>query len=305
MLVQFYMVVALNVLSSSLFAARIQSKAKFVPTHVHPVPALRLHHTPPDGSGLTAEMPLNQTSQGMVDPEQPVWDMEHGLWQSYEEKAALEADQDYQKKASEALALYAQEKAKEVTTKALTEYDSVMEALVGEAKQVQKILVQPGRPWGLNQCLGKDAVVPQRKYHNSGATSTPNGAFKVLDRDEGDLMLSTPWRLTDFIRATVERGIDERRQVVDGKVQPQEWAPMMRGECCGLDAELFVENVDGDILAKVRCLGAEEGWRCRLDAEIVALEMVPPSACAAGFKCQETPTSVFGDGTGVCLPVPT
>jgi len=172
------------------------------------------------------------------------------------------------------------------------EYDAFWELTLNEALAIRELVGQPETPWGLNECLGKDAVVPKMDYQTKapGLTSTPREAFGIMDEGfrHADLTLWTPW-------TKLGEGVEELSRRDSG------WVYMVRGECCGLQAMLSLRNMDGQMRAKVKCLGAEKGWRCRRSGPPVSVFSVLDETCIAGLKCEDTATS-FIDGFGECQP---
>lgn len=261
-----YMVIALTCyLPFTLQAARVVSEARLFPP-----PAVRFHR--PDGARVSDRPRVATRTRLQKEPLDgwPEW----------------ASNQTYKVAAHEILELDKQERLAWAQKK--DEYSSFLEAMLGEALAIRELVGQPAVPWGLDQCLGRDVLLPKQDYHVKEAshTSTPYEAFQIMDGDHTDLTLSTPWN------SEVGVGVEELGQ------SDSEWAHLLRGECCGLRATLLLETEDDSIRGKIQCLGAPEGWQCRLDAP---LQSHQKAVCTEGYTCGKTATSHV-DGIGECQP---
>jgi len=188
------------------------------------------------------------------------------------------------------------------------------ETLLEEALTIQDLAEQPKIPWSIRECLGREATVPKNDYQfkEGTQTSTPRGAFGIIEEDVKDLTFWTPW--------DSEAGLPElakERKALQGqdsalaelRRRDNEWKLLLRGECCGLRAEIVLVEEDGMKRAKIQCLGAAEGSPCRLDGPFHVQKLFVRSVCKAGFECKPSPKADINgvdgfsiDGFGVCQP---
>jgi len=269
-----YMVVALACLSFKSQAARVLSKAHFVPAIHVPRHIAQFAWEPGNGTIETNDPVAPQD----IDAEWPVQKGE-GPIDVEAERTALKQAVDY-------------------------------------------LVAQPKIPWSTHECLGRDVTVPKMDYQIDNQASkaskasdevvsrisTPDGAYGILDGGMIDLALWTPWNLRSLlvIMTGGERVLDDPEVVKDAEYdilpsQYQEWSHLRRGECCGQRATIAVEN-NGDLVrAKLKCLGAAEGDRCRMKGSFQLL--FDRSDCAAGLKCKELDSGYIPEyGVGACKP---
>jgi len=267
-----YVVFALTCFPFNSQAARILSKAHFVPAIRVPRHALMIAGELGNGTHKTVNDPAAPRD---VDAEMPVQKAEGPIDVEAERAALMQA--------------------------------------------VQNLVAQPKLPWAIDECLGRGAPVPKMDYQVNDQSitpdwpitrmSSPDGAFGIIDgRGMTDLALWTPFNLPSLLvmiteRETVLNDADVLKDAEYNLLPPQgqEWQRVSRGECCGNRATLSLENQGDQVRAKIKCLGAPAGGRCRKKPSIQLL--FDRSDCGAGLECKEMESAYIRDyGMGECKP---
>jgi hypothetical protein len=166
-----------------------------------------------------------------------------------------------------------------------------------DVKSVPALAAQPPASFDISdvkKCIGRDGVVPKKDYQIGTNQSTPNNVF-TIDADEYRDTLAFRFRqdgqygISDWMSERVLASIGTFR----------------RDECCGQQAELFWEKESCPSTyrctyrwrAKVKCIGATKGSKCRLRGWFGML--VGRSGCAKDFKCTKLNAS-DDDEVGEC-----
>jgi len=319
-----YMVVALTCLSLHLQAARMRSQASLVPPTKF-VSALKLH--PSAGPGRRIGRAANETPEPEMrrwqpaeplDAEEPAEPLvveepapplnveEPAEPSEYEVEMATWTEKQIRKgrrgQPADALHEYIKNKTEDKPV-------DVAKERLAMLKAVQELVQQPPMKWDLHDCLGRGAMIPKKDYEfkANGQTSTSDGRFEIMESGIRDLWLRTPWKLSSMSRILIE---GENTEDPNIKRHPS-WTRLMRQECCGMHAALLIENVGGELTptpihARIQCLGAGPGDRCRISNSFTSLFVREP--CREGYECRESKTSEVTNtlttiGVGDCQPV--
>jgi len=269
-----YTLVFLACFSSKLQAARVHSKAEFVPALEHLHPTGFTHGRPLAGWARNQEQyrgePINV-------PEQLAF-----LWRVVFEERNVLATQyaDWKKQFEEEFGR-----------------STLAGALLTETRAIQQLVAQPPVTLGVHECLGRGAMVPGKAYqikqeNQTQILTTPHGAFGIIPEHQDRLTLWTPWTTTNP-GSKLGLGIDNlvSADPTAGSLQ--------RGECCGLSAQFKPMSENGMIRLQVQCTGAPEGHSCRLRNPLKA--RLGRQACRDGYRCKMTTSN--NEGIGECQPV--